>query len=181
MLPSEEPPFLSSRVNQALLGLVVFLAVAVGGTRFVESRRVRVPIGADLSSVQLLGEYGDTVTLATGRRTTLFVYDSGCGWCAQVAPEWAGWFKSNPGTSVIAVSREPIAEAIEYARSHGWEVEVRQVLGTSESGSLPRAIVSRTPALITVGADGSLESVTLNSQSRLVRSALDSILGTEGA
>ena len=175
--------FWEDRTNRILLLVVAVLGVTatLRNTVFAPAAQPAYAIGADMSEVQLVDVAGGTSSVATGARTALFVFHSKCGWCEQVAADWSTWFEANPDTRVIAVTIEDVRVGSSYARRHGWTVDVRQIVGATERGTPAHAIGARTPAIITVGPDGTLEAVVYNSDVRLDLAGLDSLFSTGGA
>lgn len=130
-----------------------------------------VESGYDFGAVEVVGADSIVGTLATGQPTLVLVFHSACAYCAVVAPEWAEWLrKRTPVIGVLAVSREPHAAALGYARSHGWNVDVRSVLIPPIGGSA-RALIRLTPWIYALDAEGTV--VAAGHGSELERVAAD--------
>lgn len=128
--------------------------------------------GYDFGSVEVLDQDSVFSRLATGVPMLVLVFHSECRHCQALAPTWAEWLRDRPSTiKVLAVSREPPADALAYAMGHGWEVEVRSVVLRSIGGPA-RNLVRRTPWVFALDAQGTVVAAAHGSEVDRMAAAL---------
>lgn len=138
----------------AILAVVQVTILAFSADGPVAATAPVLGAGYQLGAVQSFSQDGDAKPLAEGGPKLVLVFHSECGHCRVVAPAWAEWLRESKGAlSVVAVSREPVADAQAYADEHDWDVEVRSVR-EPDLGTAAFELIRRTPWVLALDGDG---------------------------
>lgn len=113
-----------------------------------------------------------------GRVTVLYVFDSQCAFCDDVAPAWRRHFANavTGASSVrrIALTRDLPVSAARYARRFGWQVDLLSVSRLEET-SREYSLVSKTPWVFVFDSNGVLRFNDHGAELERIEQALEAI------
>ncbi len=144
----------------ALLGTLAVIQVVALATVLAPETAAELPEGYLLGDVRVIDAAGEARSLVAGEPTLVLVFHSECVHCATIAPEWARRLASAPPElRVVAVSREPYPVAADYARTHGWQVDVLTLADPEPAfGSPAFEMTKRTPWIFGLDASGRIQA-----------------------
>jgi hypothetical protein len=147
-------------LDPAILGLAVLLVVQLAVVLNRQTMRASpdfqpVIAGVSLNDIQAIGPAG--AEPAVDGPTLLLAFHSECAHCLRVSPQWAEWLRTHGSDRVIAISREELDVAARYASEQDWSVLVRSI-PTADLRGLETALLSRTPWIYVVDADGIVQA-----------------------
>lgn len=94
-----------------------------------------------------------TIRTPDGAWTVLLAFKSSCPFCEDVAPLWREWLARHAKVRVVAVTRDPLRDAVEYRDRHGWQVDLLSVAGAPRE-SIEGRVVVRTPWIFLLDGAG---------------------------
>ena len=147
----------------AIVGQGLYLVLRGGSRKDVRVPTANLLVGDTFDYLEGRREDGVLTTVPLhaerGRATVLYVFDSQCAFCDDVAPTWRRHFATavSGASSIrrIALTRDLPVSAARYARRFGWQVDLLSVSGLAET-SREYSLVSRTPWVFVFDSNGVL-------------------------
>ena len=182
------------RIQDTALFLLV--AAIVGQGSYLVLRRAsgedtRTPtaellVGDTVDSLEGHGKDGVPTTVPVyaerGWVTVLYVFDSQCAFCDDVAPKWRHHFATAgsgaPGVRRIALTTDLPSSAARYARRFGWQVDLLSISRLAET-SPEYSLVSRTPWVYVFDSDGVLRFHDHGAELERIEQAVEAIFGDD--